>query len=228
MFATLRLSFLQYIAPMPSHRFSWNAFDNDTVTALARGEGWGPGDGAARAWLTERIRRPNDEFVRRQKATLATSWLPVYPGTKRIVEHRQDAGIGPMGRAPGSLVEAARYVDRCRNSSRLRQYLVDALIRFSDIDREAEEGDTFEFVPRFALLKPSAQERDPRKPHDYQRQAWEKLSAHLAESQSTRVFSGMLVMPTGSGKTLTAVRWLMENVIERGARCSGSPTAPSA
>lgn len=205
-------------AIMPAYRFSWNAFDDATLRALARGEGWGEGDGDARLWLSERIRRPNEDFVRRQKATIATAWLPTYAGTKRIVEHLQDAGIGPMGRSPGSLAEAARYVDRCRNSTRLRRYLLDALVRFGDLDRATEEDGGAEFLPRFALLKPSSQQPDERKPHDYQRQAWEKLSAHLAEAQASGTFQGMLVMPTGSGKTYTAVRWLMENVVQRGGR----------
>ncbi len=203
---------------MPAYRFSWKAFDDATLRALARGEGWSEVDGDARPWLTERVKRPNDEFVRRQKMTLATAWLPTYPGTKRIVEHLLDSGIGPMGPSPGTPAEAARYVERCRNSARLRKLLVDALLRFGDLDREKSDDGARGFLPSFALIRPSLQQLDARKPHDYQSQAWERLSAHLAEAQVSGTFQGMLVMPTGSGKTYTAVRWLVENVIARGGR----------
>lgn len=203
---------------MPAYRFSWDAFDDTTIGALARGEGWSSSDGDPRAWFGARVKRPNDELVRRHKATLAKVWLPGYAGSVRIVEHLQDALIGPMGKSPASAADAARYVDSCRNSSRLRRFVLDAMLRFGDQDRksDAEGGD--ELVPRFAVLKPASQTPDGREAHDYQRAAWDRLSAHLAEGGAARTFQGLLVMPTGSGKTYTAVRWLTENVLARGGR----------
>ena len=44
----------------------------------------------------------------------------------------------------------------------------------------------------------------------YQNAALKALNAKLNARQS---FSGLLVMPTGSGKTITAVYWLLQNVI---------------
>ncbi len=203
---------------MPTYRFSWTAFDDDVVQALARNEGWGEGDDDARTWLASRIKRPNDEFVRRHKSTLAAVWLPSYPGTTLLVDRLRDAGIGPTNMSPATVEDAARFVDRSRNSSRLRRTLLDALLRYGDSDRNDDGRDHASFTPRFAIVKTSAQQLDTRKPHDYQQEAWAKLSAHLAQGEATHTFRGMLVMPTGSGKTFTAARWLIENVVARGGK----------
>jgi ATP-dependent helicase IRC3 len=77
---------------------------------------------------------------------------------------------------------------------------------------------TLDFTPRFSILTPDKQPMDPRRPHDYQREAWEKLGAELAQSRSTGIFQGLVVMPTGSGKTFTAVHWLMSHVVSAGGR----------
>ena len=57
---------------------------------------------------------------------------------------------------------------------------------------------------------------DKREPYPYQKEAWERLSAHMTESLSTGIFEGLLEMPTGSGKTFTAVHWLSREVIRHG------------
>lgn len=46
----------------------------------------------------------------------------------------------------------------------------------------------------------------------HQVDAVQALSARLP---STGSFAGLLVMPTGSGKTLTAVHWLLQNIIDQ-------------
>ena len=66
-------------------------------------------------------------------------------------------------------------------------------------------------------LVPAIQKPDSRKPFQYQVDAWENLNKHLNQSQQG-VFNGLLVMPTGSGKTYTTVRWLMERVVNEGRR----------
>jgi superfamily II DNA or RNA helicase len=93
------------------------------------------------------------------------------------------------------------------------------MLKFGDADNDAEEaGEGVEFTRRFAILTVASQAGDPRTPHAYQLEAWERLNAHLAESRSTGVFQGLLVMPTGSGKTYTAVRWLCNHVLSSGKR----------
>lgn len=207
---------------MGRYRFSWDAFDDDTLNALAEAWGYDPDrrDGRSpRDWLGEHAKRPTPEFVQATKAALERTWLPNYPGARQFVERLIDQGIGPMGR-PRSQKGYVDYIRACRNSGTIRGLLAEALIRFGDRDRDPGSDGAIDgvAVPRFALLKTASQPEDSRRPYPHQEDAWRRLSAHLAEAEATGVFEGLLVMPTGSGKTFTAARWLAQNALDRGQR----------
>jgi hypothetical protein len=159
---------------MPAYRFSWDVFDDRTVAALADAYGHDPRlhTQSARDWLSARVKRPTPEFVREAKDVLVRTWLPTYPGTRYIVDRLIDAGIGPM-RQSRSEAGYVNYVRDCRNSKRLRQLLLEAMLTYGDHDRSPGEEATLEFTPRFAVLTPAMQPSDPRQPHSYQRAAWE-------------------------------------------------------
>lgn len=53
------------------------------------------------------------------------------------------------------------------------------------------------------------------KPYDHQVAAWDKLARYFHEDKKT---AGILVVPTGGGKTAIAARWLLQNHIARGGR----------
>ena len=204
---------------MPAYRFTWDHFDDGAVGALAAAIGHDPAAHGedARAFLAARVKRPTHAFVREHKDVLVRYWLSGYAGAKHIVEHLLDAGVGPMG-SPRSQSGYVRYVDKTRRSKTLVSVLLDAILRYGDADRGEDEGEAGATVRRFAVLDVASQPLDPREPHDYQREAWDALTAHMAESESTGAFRGLLVMPTGAGKTFTAVRWLAEHVLSRGLR----------
>jgi len=193
------------------------------VGGLAQAWGFEPDrwDGvSAREWLGEKAKRPTPEFVRVTKPVLEQTWLRNYTGAKQIVERLVENEIGPMN-APRSQRGYVDYIKACRNSLTIRSLLAEALIRFGDKDRDPADDDGSidpVSVPRFTTLQPSLQPHDDRVPYPHQHEAWERLTAHLAECQTTGIFEGLLVMPTGSGKTFTAARWLMEHVINRGHR----------
>jgi superfamily II DNA or RNA helicase len=203
---------------VPAYRFSWDAFDDATVTALAETVGYCGSGPDVRAWLGSHVKRPNDDFIQKTKDTIERHWLPKYPAGS-IVERLLEAGIGPMG-SPKTQAEHVAYIRRCRNSSTLRRLLAEALIRYGDVDRgtDVDVGLPTDTVRRFAIVRPSEQPADPRRPHSYQLEAWDRLSAHLAESESTGRFRGLLVMPTGSGKTYTAAHWLLRTIVARGGK----------
>ena len=73
-------------------------------------------------------------------------------------------------------------------------------------------------TPSYVVLQPDRQPLDTRRPFSHQREAWARLSAHLEESQFTGALEGVMVMPTGAGKTYTAVTWLMTEVVNNGGR----------
>jgi superfamily II DNA or RNA helicase len=73
-------------------------------------------------------------------------------------------------------------------------------------------------VSKYAVLRPHRQPTDPRRPLAHQSEARNRLSeAHLSAG-FTGALEGLLVMPTGAGKTFTAVGWLMHQVVDRGGR----------
>lgn len=203
---------------MPAYRFTWDRFTDETVDALADAIGYEPGLPARtrREFLSTRVPRPDDAFVRLTKDVLARCWIPVYPAAKQLIERLSD-DVGPV-RSPRTPADFTRYIEDTRNCKTLRTALLDALHRFGDANREEDSPVEDSFVRRFVILDRSVQPSDPIKAHDYQREAWEKLSAHLAEADVTGVFQGLLVMPTGAGKTFTAVRWLAERALSRGMR----------
>lgn len=203
---------------MPAYRFSWDAFDDDTVRELARARGHVGEAHAAREWLSQHAKRPDEEFVRETKDVLARVWLPRYAGATQLADHLIEWRIGPLGRPPSTLAEGAAYVDRCRNTRGVRRLLVDAMVRFGDRDRNDEGELGPDFVPRFASIRPAQQPDNSRSAYPYQREAWTRLSGALALAEASGTFRGLLVMPTGSGKTFTAVSWLLENVVNQRRR----------
>ena len=58
-----------------------------------------------------------------------------------------------------------------------------------------------------------AKGNNPREPYEHQAEAIKKLSQIVKSRKTT--FAGLLVLPTGGGKTLTAVQWLMKNYIDQ-------------
>ena len=232
---------------MPKYRFTWDAFDDSTVTAVARACGFDAataarinagvdtdadadaGEGtdanavsgagsvanAAREWLRINWARPDEELVRHCKAELERTWLPEYPFLNTLVTELIECRLGPMG-APRNRAERLAYVAKCRNTARFRRILAYHMRMHGEDRSEAdvERG----FLRSWAVIDPSKQPPDAKTPFPYQVEAWNSLSACHARKDSPGGFPGLLVMPTGSGKTYTAVHWLMENVVARGGR----------
>ena len=128
------------------------------------------------------------------------------------MDHLLVEGVGPHVR-PESDQAYVDFIRKCRNTRFVRYQIERALIVYGDVDRA--QADIVDAVldgpiPRFTRLVPATQPIDHRQPYPYQQEAWSNLNARLAESQTTGVFQGLLVMPTASGKTYTLVRWLVE------------------
>ncbi len=56
---------------------------------------------------------------------------------------------------------------------------------------------------------------NPFEPYPHQQAAWDKLNAHFLKNRKTR---GVLVVPTGGGKTALAARWLLREWVSQGGR----------
>jgi hypothetical protein len=57
-------------------------------------------------------------------------------------------------RQPRSQAGYVNYVRDCRNSQRLRQYLLEAMLPFGDHDHTPGQEAALDFTPRFPVLTP--------------------------------------------------------------------------
>ncbi len=204
---------------MASKRFSWEPFSKKVLKALAKDDTryFGAGITGPLEFLQQNACPPSEPWVGVRRDVLCDAWLPTYRGTEDIVDRLIDAGIGPTSRRPASRAGCVDWIRRARSSRTLTRTLRDALLHFGD-EGSSNTGLNDEWVPSFAALRPVEQEVDSRTPHPYQQAGWERLNAELGASDVSGRFRGLLVMPTGSGKTFTAARWLIEAVINRGGR----------
>ena len=207
---------------MPAYRFTWANFDDSTALAFARAYGGPAGDvAAARAYLAREVKRPDVDFVRQAKRAIEDVWLPHHEvTTKSIVDHLVEWRLGPQTHVPPTHAECLAFIRACRNTKSVQGQLALALQRYGDADRDHENPGHLDPVAirRFAIVEPKKQAADTRLPHAHQEEAWEQLTALLRESKKSNVFQGMLVMPTGAGKTFTTARWLLEHVINAGGK----------
>jgi len=205
---------------MPKFRFSWDNFDNQTIESLAFELHYEKQSGlSAKEYLSQIIKRPNINFVRQTKRILERTWLKNQDfGGKYvtdIVRTLVENGNGPSNRQPKTFEECLKFIEDTKNTKNIQELLVKCLTKYGDSDKNTTQNPFEQFIPRFSIINPKKQASDTRKPHPYQNVVWNKLNAEYSKSISTGVLAGMVVMPTGSGKTFTAVRWLIQNVINK-------------
>jgi ATP-dependent helicase IRC3 len=75
------------------------------------------------------------------------------------------------------------------------------------------QQDVVAWQPNQAVRVETSEERF--KPYDHQVAAWDKLARYFHEEKKK---AGILVVPTGGGKTAIAARWLLQNHISKGGR----------
>ncbi len=56
---------------------------------------------------------------------------------------------------------------------------------------------------------------EPLRPYDHQRATWDGMTRHFVEGGKR---AGMVVLPTGGGKTVVAAHWLLRYVVAKGGR----------
>ena len=211
---------------MPTTTFSWDQYDGSLIIKLAVTLGCPKmvSHAKAKAWLLREHPMPSDSFVSEETRTiLERDWLGQFPDTLQYVvnecknrRYGDDEGHDLQDRH-------VEYLATCKFTTRYRRLLLNAFLKFGDpVHNKNKDFGACEEDKRAAYtIRPDRQGRDERPPYPYQEEAWRSLTEHLKESESPSFpggFQGLLVMPTGSGKTYTAIRWLMENVVARGGR----------
>jgi superfamily II DNA or RNA helicase len=205
-----------------SPSFSWNNFDPSSLEAFARVFDYdGINEHSTRAaFLASKFEKPTLEFVERAFFVIQHSWLRRNENVAAgVVGAFLKNGIGPREK-PNNHIERIRFLSQCSNRNVFRRYFQQALLKYGSSGKWMEESDFVldTAIPRLSIIKPMEQSGEIREPYDYQQRAWDELNLNLAMAESSGIFDGLLVMPTGSGKTFTSVRWLMENHVNKGGR----------
>jgi|GEM_PF-843154 len=187
----------------------WDKFDENTIVKLVQAMDGPHGNPmTARQWLKARVPNPTLDFVRDYKSVLLRTWLLTYNDLEGIVARLMDAGVGPLGKKPTSRDELLRYIEKTKATKTLQTFVLEAMLRFPEKLPE-------DWIPSGSkiILNPKDQPPDQREPHPFQEEAWDQLDKALREFESSKRFEGIVVMPTGSGKTYTAIHWLLSKVL---------------
>lgn len=205
-----------------NHQFSWERFDPSSLEAFARIFQYdGLNDHQKRShFLQGMFNTPTMEFVSKAFPAVQNIWFRRNENVATgVVDAFIKNGIGPRER-PRTHMERVRFLNQCPNRQVIRKYYQKALQKYGTSGHWAE-ADEFVFetaIPKLSIIDPMQQSGDLRDPYDYQKRAWEELNLSLALSETDGHFEGFLVMPTGSGKTFTSARWLIENHVNKGGR----------
>lgn len=198
-------------AYVPAYKFSWSNLPQYLTTSLAK-ESRLDQAGAVDA-LTRRYRaRPGEEFIHDTWDSLQRNWLGVHQNWRRAVAAElREKGLGDHARATRSSSGEMEYLASCRRSASMKDIVLAQFLAFGSIDHhEPEVGGTLDDMDeakgwRLLAAKPSPVR--PFAPYQHQTDAWAAMTA------ARPLVGNLLVLPTGAGKTVTAIRWLLSNVL---------------
>jgi superfamily II DNA or RNA helicase len=198
---------------MPAYRFRWENLPKWLLDDVIEATGCRTLVRLRREWGS----LPGEQLVTRCRDVLTTKWLSQDEAARRsVVEALRKHHLGAHSQRPRSKRGELSYIASCRSGKKFSQVLFLELVRLGEIPavaitENAAEGDT----KRRPWRRVSTAGDPPQfQPHRHQEEAWQALDA------ATPIKGGILVMPTGAGKTVTAVRWILKNVL------SGSKPKP--
>ena len=200
---------------MPKYNFTWNNFDEETINSFAKATGYIKNSNqTALEYLKEKVKRPNEKFVKDYKDVIIDNWLANQESggkyLNQITDRLVNLKLGPQNR--NSKSDHLSFIQKTRNTKNFQKVIKECLINYGTPEYEAKFLKSV--IPPFVIIDPSEQSTDRRKkPHYFQENQWKKLTLLYNHSNITGKFAALLVMPTGSGKTFTAVHWLMKNFV---------------
>lgn len=203
--------------PVTSRRFRWKKLPIGMQVELARACGLDTID-AAEA-LKQRFREPPKAWI------VKDFWLPAdaYPGLrdgwlgedersrKTIVRQLRERNLGDANRRTRSKSGDLRYLRTCNMSGSLREVVLNRIIDSGRDGSATEEGGESEDLAQryrpFWTIDTSKTPAVDDPPYPHQIDAWNVLSNH------EKPLAGIIVLPTGAGKTRTATEWILKNVL---------------
>jgi superfamily II DNA or RNA helicase len=141
--------------------------------------------------------------------TLRADWLPTLKAEDLIglASLVQLSLTGPNRTATLKTKEQALTFLRARRRTKnLQTNLRQAFVSSHKVERDAGSATVMVERPYAEPIDLAGTSAEPREAYDHQRKAWDALD-ELTASSGRR--AGLLVLPTGSGKTFTMVHWLL-------------------
>lgn len=172
----------------------------------------------AAAWLQGDFPDPDDDFMTLGPkggtiAHIVRDGLATLGGLAPTYARAESKGLVPAGKGKAlSDAAMARRLGKCRIDKQMRALLLQALIDAGMPTRSAEDGRVLD-----AVMHIPTTDRPVGQPlHDHQRRVVKDLDARWARDRSK--MRGLVVMPTGSGKTRTTVDWLLSGPVSSGCK----------
>jgi len=190
---------------VPRYRFKWENLPEWLQAELLEGTRCDSLKQLAKQWGA----RPGENLVHEHRQLLTSGWLGQDEASRRaVVKRLQDAQLGEDWRRPRSAKGELDYINSCRNTKGFQRAVLDVLIDLGEVDSNAPTESPADSEGRKAWRR-VATDGDPPQftPHPHQNEAWSELS------NATPLTGGLLVLPTGAGKTVTAVRWILQHVL---------------
>lgn len=201
--------------------FSWTNFELKFLKSIIRSE-LTPQDCRPRfvgdqkemliPFMDRIAKEPYKFFVETYKSEIIENFLKDSEYLRAVIRelesnHYSNAKVGAME----DMLELIRRFDFRvdRVNMAVRRQLLHAGRNYSD-DMEDEETSLFSTPVTIDLLESTPSEVPL---YDFQREATDALEKHFVENNEN---AGILVMPTGSGKTRVATRFMIESMVARG------------
>ncbi len=197
-----------------SRRFRWDKLPIEIQVGLARACGL---DESTPADALRRFGEPpKDTIIRdywtpgRSHVGLRDGWLADDDVSRReIVRQLRARKIGYWEQRTRSPNGELGYLRSCTNTKTLRDIVMNYIIESGRDGSEAAYGSD-DLAGRYRPLWTVDSEKAPAKsvtPYPHQKEAWRILDRHK------RPLAGIVVLPTGAGKTRMATQWILKNVL---------------
>jgi len=191
----------------------------DIAVAIESDSDVKPHSGADEAiWLQQEFAAPDEAFMAmgapgRTVAHVVRDALPALGGIAVTFSRAESAGLVSARKGPApSTAGMVRRLRACRIDRNLRSILLEALLEAGSASRGAEAGRVLAPVMHI-----STDDRPLGQPlHPHQRQVTNDLDLRWAKDRNK--LRGLVVMPTGSGKTRTTVDWLLAGPVSEGCK----------
>lgn len=190
---------------MPKYLFSWEHFSKGVVRALAFALLDAPENiepNRAIELLNKKFPNPSEAFVKEHLDVLIDGWLGHSERSVTAIIRQWTK------KHPASSPASKRW--STRRTFLLQRRRTDSFIKIVTEELRLEGYHARTLIP----LRPHAAAPPKKKPFEHQEESIRKLKTEFDRCQKQKTeFRRLLVLPTGAGKTFTAVRWIVTDLL---------------